>query len=248
MASDPEVGPLDPALAEVIEEERPLRSAPAGSRARVLERLDTSLGGGLTGTPPAAPPSSQGPGGRGAAGWLARGAAVATFVVGIAVGAAWSPRGRVVVDAPSSSAPARESQPAPFASAVEAITPSTTASSVQIATVDAGASVSPAPPSAPRPAPERDDLAQERSLLEAARTALLRRDASGTLAMLQKHATRYPNGRLAEERDALIVQALALAGRGDEARARTEAFEKRYPQSLFLPSVRGASSTGGAPR
>jgi hypothetical protein len=42
---------------------------------------------------------------------------------------------------------------------------------------------------------------------------------------------------LTEEREALAVKALLLAGRDDEARQRAARFRERYPQSLFLPAL-----------
>jgi hypothetical protein len=44
-------------------------------------------------------------------------------------------------------------------------------------------------------------------------------------------------GRLAEEREALRIRALAAAGRSHDARARAAAFRARFPRSLFLPVV-----------
>jgi outer membrane protein assembly factor BamD (BamD/ComL family) len=72
-------------------------------------------------------------------------------------------------------------------------------------------------------------------LVETGRSALGRGDWASALAALDKHAREFPHGRLAEERDVLRVQALALGGRTDEARTRAEAFRARYPKSVFLP-------------
>lgn len=83
-------------------------------------------------------------------------------------------------------------------------------------------------------------LADERALLEKARTALAAGDADGALAAVSRHARLYPSGQLAEERDSLRVR--AAASRGDDADVQTlgAEFTRRYPQSLFLPSVREA--------
>lgn len=80
-------------------------------------------------------------------------------------------------------------------------------------------------------------LANERALLEAARTSLGRSDPATSLASLDRHRTLYPRGHLREEREAMAVQALASLGRTAEARARAERFKKQYPTSLFLPVV-----------
>jgi hypothetical protein len=84
-------------------------------------------------------------------------------------------------------------------------------------------------------------LAAERSLLEVARTALSRGDSASSLASLDDHAKRFPAGQLTEEREALYVQALARAGRLDEAKARAAKFAKRFPGSMLLPVVEAAT-------
>ena len=247
MTLDPEVEPLEPALVDALATERRPPSPPADSRARVLARLDASLGGGLL-APPSEGPSgaSGGTGGR----LLRYGAPIVALLVGIALGAAWSPRARsvVVVNAPDVNA----AEPAP-ASAPPTMTMPTPTADPSPRMAESAPVAQPRESSTPafaHPAAsaERDDLTQERSLLDAARTALIRRDAPATLAMLQKHSARYPNGRLSEERDALMVQALVLDGRDDEARARAESFAKRYSHSLLLPSVRAAVASPGPPK
>ena len=89
-------------------------------------------------------------------------------------------------------------------------------------------------------ASEDGELTAERAQLETARTALARGEASAALGVLRADATARPHGRLAEERDGMTVQALALAGRTDEARTRAAAFSRKYPRSLLLPMVHGA--------
>jgi len=83
-------------------------------------------------------------------------------------------------------------------------------------------------------------LAAERSLLEIARTALARGDSASALDALGKHVAQFPKGQLTEEREALYVQALAMAGRTAEARARAERFRKTWPGSMLLPVVEAA--------
>ena len=56
-----------------------------------------------------------------------------------------------------------------------------------------------------------------------------------------EHGRRFPNGRLAEEREALRVRSLAHAGRGDEARRALASFGKRFPHSAFLPRLQEAA-------
>ena len=107
------------------------------------------------------------------------------------------------------------------------------------------ASSAPSPvPVPPPPAVDRDaDLARELALIDTAQSALARNDTPGALDALSKHANAFPNGRLAEQREALAIQTLVRAGRPSEANARASRFQKKYPRSLFLPVVRAALET-----
>jgi hypothetical protein len=83
-------------------------------------------------------------------------------------------------------------------------------------------------------------LAAERRWIEAARSALVAGDPKTGLEKLARHAKQFSRGVLAEEREALSVDALVAAGRYDDALRRAEAFRARYPGSLFAPSVAAA--------
>jgi hypothetical protein len=85
-------------------------------------------------------------------------------------------------------------------------------------------------------------LVRERSLIEIARSAIARRDAGAALDTLAQHAKQFPRGQFVEEREALAIQALVLAGRRDEGKARAETFRRRFPRGLFLPVVEAAIS------
>lgn len=86
------------------------------------------------------------------------------------------------------------------------------------------------------PASGRDvSLSAERALLEVARAAMAKGDLPATFAALEKHQHDFANGRLAEEREALFIQALHTAGRESEAASRTEQFNKQFPDSLLAP-------------
>jgi outer membrane protein assembly factor BamD (BamD/ComL family) len=93
---------------------------------------------------------------------------------------------------------------------------------------------------APPVEPGDDGLASERSLLEIARSAIGRGQVEGALEALGRHARKFPNGLLVEEREGLTVQALVVARQFDEARARGARFKERYPRSLFSPLVEQA--------
>jgi outer membrane protein assembly factor BamD (BamD/ComL family) len=81
------------------------------------------------------------------------------------------------------------------------------------------------------------NLAEERKLLDEARNALTRGDLEATMKGVERHQSRFPQGELAEEREALAIKALARLGRGDEARARAQKFKKKYAQSLLLDGI-----------
>jgi hypothetical protein len=78
-------------------------------------------------------------------------------------------------------------------------------------------------------------------LLQRARAAVARRDFSGALHPLSAHARRFKDGRLAEEREALRVKALAGLGRREEARQTAAAFAAKFPHSPLLPVVEQVS-------
>ena len=91
--------------------------------------------------------------------------------------------------------------------------------------------------SSPR-APEHDrSLGAERALLDQARAALARRDGAAAARVLGQHARRFPAARLAEEREVMWIQALALAGDHAQARARGERFRRDHARSAFAPVV-----------
>jgi hypothetical protein len=85
-----------------------------------------------------------------------------------------------------------------------------------------------------------ETLAAERALLEQARAALADGDPRAALEAIDHHERSFSDATLAEERDSLRVKALAAAGHHDEARARTAAFRRRFPSSIFLPAVESA--------
>jgi hypothetical protein len=84
-----------------------------------------------------------------------------------------------------------------------------------------------APAASPRTARER--YALELEVLRPARSAVALRDFSSALPILAEHERRFPNGRLAEEREALRVQALSGMGRMEEAGRAAAAFRERFP-------------------
>jgi hypothetical protein len=107
----------------------------------------------------------------------------------------------------------------------------------------------PRPPAKPRHTKPRaaapESYADELELLQRARARHAARDFQDALILLAEHTRRFPNGRLAEEREALRVRSLALSGRLEEARVAGKAFAGRFPRSVLLPRL--LDPVGAAP-
>lgn len=92
---------------------------------------------------------------------------------------------------------------------------------------------------------ERTGLSRELVLLDRARSALAFDRPQDAVNTLTDHEKQFPEGRLGEERDALMVQALLAAGRTEDARVRATIFRLEYPESTFLPSMNGQFGAEG---
>lgn len=90
----------------------------------------------------------------------------------------------------------------------------------------------------------RESYTAELGLLQRAQAAYADRNFATTLLLVGEHARHFPNGRLAEEREALRVRALMGAGREAEARKAASAFKARFPRSALLPRSGLESSSG----
>jgi TolA-binding protein len=90
---------------------------------------------------------------------------------------------------------------------------------------------------APSASERSESLRKERSLLEAARTALTRRDFGAAREALATHSSSFPKSQFQEERESLMVQALAGAGDMPAARARAARFREQFPNSMFKNAV-----------
>ena len=88
--------------------------------------------------------------------------------------------------------------------------------------------------------PTGDVLSQERAVLDRARQKLAVGEPEHALQFLEQHARRYPNGKLTEEREAMLINVLVSIGRAEQAKAHGAAFSKRFPSSLMLSSVKAA--------
>jgi hypothetical protein len=60
------------------------------------------------------------------------------------------------------------------------------------------------------------------------------------LLLLGQHARRFGHGQLAEEREALWVQALVANGNTEEARTRAVQFRRHFPRSIQIEIVNAA--------
>lgn len=88
----------------------------------------------------------------------------------------------------------------------------------------------------PNSVPTDSSLQAERSLIDSARSAIRAGNSTAAERALSEHANRYPQGRHAEEREALRVFSTALRSR-DAARQTAHSFHSRYPNSLFWRGI-----------
>lgn len=86
--------------------------------------------------------------------------------------------------------------------------------------------------------PKADAPGAELRVLRQAREAVAHQDFAAALQPLAEHARFFKEGRLVEEREALLIRALAGLGRVDDARCAAAAFETRFPRSVLLRAVR----------
>lgn len=103
----------------------------------------------------------------------------------------------------------------------------------------------------PRGTARSSSLAREMKLLTAAQRAAEAGDPARALRVLERHARRFADGVLAEEREAGRVAALCRLGRTAEARRLLQRFDARFPGSPL--SVRAAraceeAAQGGSTR
>jgi hypothetical protein len=213
--------PLDPELDALLDAER-AAAPPAASLDRVWARVSHGAAGGA---------GNPHEGMRHSLASRAASIGIGAFVAGVVVGALGHamlhatppPRvvylDRVVAAPPASSSPVvQENAPTPPAPPPPASTERTAS----------------APPSA---AAVPSTLSAERAVLEDARAALATGDAARALSLLDQHVHRFPKPQLAEEREALAIQALVLLQQYGEARARASRFRASAPNSLFLPAI-----------
>lgn len=234
--------------------------APGAARARVAARLTTVGAGVLAGAASAAASSLQATASAATLSGLALsktfglglvlgvGTAVAAYSVGSLAERASVPATSTTF-AGSAVVPARAAR-SPMARRPAAEAPAPVTMPAEAAPVNP-TPVNPTPelPRSPRafapvastaPAEVTRGLAEQQALLDNARSLLRTGDPAGALDAVARHDARFPRTMFQEEREALAIRALVALGRMAEARARTDAFARRYGGSLALPALHKA--------
>lgn len=217
---------LDPSLQDLLERGRIVRRLPDVVRTRALARARATIAAAASGAPAFAPATAVRSRGR----WLAVAASLA-LALG-ATGAALALRGRAL----------HRLEPTPPSS--PRAVPDARSTRRDRPTADPGAVPHPiakAKPRAGRPISAQESYAAELALLQRAQVAYTGGDFQGARALVAEHARQFPNGRLAEDREALRVRSLAGSGHADEARRAIAAFADRFPRSVLLPRLQEAS-------
>jgi hypothetical protein len=204
-------GSTSPALRSLLESAKRTDDPRAGQ----VDALSARLAPLMAPMAPMAPPAAVAGAGHTA---LAVKAGAAIVAVGLAGGGAWYVHG--------SHAPAPVIAPIVVPSQPATPTPTPTPTPA------------PAPPEPaaipPHPAVHHAiDPAAENKLVTAAEDALVHGDPATALARAREHATRFPSGAHAEERDRIAIEALVRLGKSDTAHAAAEQFFTRYPHSIY---------------
>lgn len=241
--------PLPPDITALLDHERRASGLDCAARGRLMMRL-AALGPTLTRTDGGARADDGGasgppPGARGVGASLAAKLGIVVLAVGVgavsgaAVQARYATvrdrevtRGVVVVNAsePSGTTAASASSPVaraavPALGAAPPVAPAMSFTSAAATPSGAG----------------RDGrLGRERASLEVARTAITRGDFDPAASAIARHSREFPDGQLAEEREAMRVQVLVGQRRFDEARAAATRFREQFPRSLLQQSVNSA--------
>jgi hypothetical protein len=95
-------------------------------------------------------------------------------------------------------------------------------------------------PASPHAAPRAPAGSSEAQLLRRAQS-LLATNPARALELTAEHQRRHRDGVLAEEREALAIEALRRLGRTQAAQRRAAAFEQRYPHSVHASRLRATA-------
>lgn len=218
---------LDPELEAFLKPREIVRSVPPGVRARALTRAKRVIatGGTIQVATDPAPPDVE---------WrrVTRGRPLARLALTIALALVAGTVGAMVVVHGRSAR--LVPPPAPDTAPLDR-GPSEAVAEGQAAVVPPVAEKQVSAPRVHRAFADRDSVAAELGLLQRAQTAYAQHDCPRALMLLAEHGRRFPQSRLAEERDALRVRTLGCAGHRQEAQRAAVEFAARFPRSVLLP-------------
>jgi hypothetical protein len=144
-------------------------------------------------------------------------------------------------------------EPAPAAPAVDAVVATEPAPPAIVATASSpAAAIEPVAASRPiaamrAPAPTAQGVGggdTEIAILEAAQDRLASNPAAA-LAYAERHAARFPDGVLAQEREVIAIESLVRLHRDAEARQRAERFYRDFPSSAHRARIEALVDEGG---
>jgi hypothetical protein len=171
-------------------------------------------------------------------------AVAAAFVSGAALAA-------YVVDSKSSQPPPQPALSVPRAVLTPPALPPASAATraiaaprpLEVPSVAPRKPISPTPSHLPAPLPSNaaPSVDQDALLLQEAR-AVMAQDPSRALTLTRDHELRYPTSALAEERQALRIEALARSGGREEAQRELQTFKARFPRSIYGRRLQGLVS------
>ena len=100
-----------------------------------------------------------------------------------------------------------------------------------------------APPAHEPSAPDRKSvLRDESSAVHEVRRTLRSGNAAAALSLLDQARHRFPRGALSQEREALMIEALAKSGAQEAAARKAQIFLHAYPKSPYASDVRTFTS------
>ncbi len=239
-------------LDTLLDEEREIQPVSREARQRLSSRLSESIGAlsmeGVSNAEGSHAPSSRqaaAPLGKGVPGW----ALIGTFLLGGVLGGGLEHlrsaqeisrlklEGSSPTSAPSSSVPPAEG------TAQSGSERHASAEAIPIGALPAERLEPVKAASSSRP--DDESLRQERVLLEQAQMALVRSEFTSVRKALEEHRSRFPRGKLSEERDSLLVVALARSG-DPTAYEAAKRFNAAYPNSVLRGVVNAAVERAGA--